>query len=84
MGPMGPVMGLIWLVMLACIVAAVVWLVRGVSWERGGRWTSFRPFQESPEDILRRRFAAGEIDENEFRRRLETLRGGQSFGTGGA
>ena len=29
---------------------------------------------QTPEDVLRRRFAAGEIDEREYNERLETLR----------
>ena len=28
----------------------------------------------TPEDVLRQRYAAGELEEDEFRRRLETLR----------
>jgi len=32
------------------------------------------PVEDSPERILARRFASGEIDEEEFNRRLDTLR----------
>ena len=62
------------LVMVALSVAfwafvfwAVLVLVRA---NRG--WT--RPSAEDPERTLARRFAAGEIDEDEYRRRLEVLR----------
>jgi putative membrane protein len=50
------------------IVWAVVALFRG--W--GGTWP--RTERPDPEQILAERFAAGQIDEEEYRRRLETLR----------
>lgn len=60
--PMG--IGLvIWLV----IIGLLVWLV--------ARALSHRPSSaESAEELLRRRFAAGEIDEEEFAKRSEVLR----------
>jgi len=55
------------MVICIVIVAVLVWLVvRGVG-QRSGTG-------ESAEDLLRRRFAAGEIDDEEYAKRLEVLR----------
>ncbi|WP_176732053.1 SHOCT domain-containing protein [Micromonospora rhizosphaerae] len=56
--------GLFGLAILALIVVGVVWLVRSLSGSR----------PDAGEQELRRRFAAGEIDDEEFRRRREELR----------
>lgn len=62
-----------WIIGLAAIVAFVWVLVRmGRSRAEG---------TSSAEEMLRRRYAAGEIDEEEFRRRLSVLRGGRSEDT---
>lgn len=54
-------------VVCVAIVVLVVWLlVRAL----GHRPTS----GESAEELLRRRFAAGEIDDEEYSKRLEVLR----------
>ena len=58
-------MGLGWLV-LALLIGGAVWI--GV---RGGRGGS----DASAEEILRRRYAAGEISEQEYRERLVVLQG---------
>lgn len=59
---------IIWVV----VIALVVWLfVRATGPRPTGGGTS-----ESAEELLRRRFAAGEIDAEEYQRRLETLRRG--------
>ena len=61
--PMGIGM-VIWIV----IIAVAVWLVvRAIGHGRAGS-------AESAEDLLRRRFAAGEIAEEEYTKRLEVLR----------
>ena len=58
-------MPLLWIV----IIVTVVWvLVR----RRSGRQTVER--QDSPEQILKRRYAAGEVDKDEYERRLSDLR----------
>jgi putative membrane protein len=58
---------LIWV----ALIALVVWLViRAVGQRQGG------PGSEPAEELLRRRFASGEIDDEEYRQRLETLRRG--------
>jgi putative membrane protein len=53
---------------------AVIWLA--VSFIRGlaGRPSGGRDRPERPEEILAQRYARGEIDEDEYRRRLEVLR----------
>lgn len=48
-------------------LALMIWLVVRATSQRGGSG-------ESAEELLRRRFAAGEIDEEEYGKRLETLR----------
>ena len=62
------VMGIGWLVFLAAVVVIVVLFVRR-SDHRGG--SSART---GPEDLLAERFARGEIDETEYRRRRDALR----------
>lgn len=61
---------LLWAVLL---VLGIILMVRLI-----GRNSANQPpppwGAESAEDVLRRRFAAGEIDEEEYRRRLEVLR----------
>ncbi|HXF73666.1 MAG TPA: SHOCT domain-containing protein [Actinomycetota bacterium] len=58
-------MPLLWLAFLGLVVGGVVLLLRRP--EEGGRPDARR--------ILDERFARGEIDEEEYRRRLEVLRG---------
>ncbi len=59
--------GLVGLAVLVLAVVGIVWLVR-----RSGT-TQHPPLVESPEEILRRRYAAGELDEDEFLRRRAGL-----------
>lgn len=56
---------LIWLV----VIVLAVWLVVRLVGQRPGASSS-----ESAEELLRRRFASGEIDTEEYERRLEILR----------
>jgi putative membrane protein len=60
------VMGIGWLVILAVIVLLAVVLVR--------HFTQTSPSASSAEDVLAERFARGEIDEQEYRRRRDALR----------
>lgn len=57
-------MGFWWIVGVG-VIALVVWLVT-----RGNQ----RPTSPSAEDVLRQRYANGEIDEEEYRKRLAMLR----------
>lgn len=59
------VMGIGWLIFLAFIVLLAVVLVRGFTNGSARR---------SADDILAERFARGEIDEDEYRRRRSALR----------
>lgn len=61
------VMGIGWLIFLALLVVLSVVLVR--------HFTQSGPARRAAEDVLAGRFAHGEIDEDEYRRRRDTLRG---------
>lgn len=65
-------MGLIWIVVLIVLVAAAWWFIRSLKSSRSLGNRSDHP--ETPEEILRRRFARGEIDEEEFHRRSDVLK----------
>jgi len=58
----------IWVLLLAVIIGFVVWLMNRTQ----GRSDSGR--SDPPEEVLRRRFAGGEIDGEEYERRLALLR----------
>lgn len=66
-------MGLTTVAFWGLLIAAVVLLVRGFGSDRREQPPAPRP-QSTPERILAERFARGEIDEDEYRQRLETLR----------
>ena len=63
--------GLIALALLVVLILAIVWLIRAL----------FRPAahgvqgRDDAEDVLRRRYATGEIDEDEYQRRRDALGG---------
>lgn len=61
---------LFWVLVLAGVIALVRWLFVGAS--RPGRNMS-SPVQRTPTDILRERYARGEIDREEFMQRLEDV-----------
>ena len=63
-------MGISAVVFWGLVIFGIVLLVRYVS--RSGQAPTVPP---SPEQLLAERFARGEIDESEYRARLETLRG---------
>jgi putative membrane protein len=67
MGSMGWWMAFWWLVGLA-IVVLFVWMVARLAGGVPGRT------DDTPELILKRRYARGEIDPEEYQRRLEDLR----------
>ncbi|MFJ3309917.1 SHOCT domain-containing protein [Streptomyces sp. NPDC086549] len=72
------------LIWAAVVVGAVTVLRRTVRRGRGGPWRpmdAWRPAGDSPIAILGRRFATGEIDEDEYWRRLSVL--DEQFGRAG-
>ncbi len=70
--PMGGFM-VFWLIFLVAIIALIVWLVmRLLPSQRGGNRPEAR--EGSAEEILRERFARGEIDAEEYERSLGVLR----------
>lgn len=60
------VMGIGWLIFLALLVVLSVVLVR--------HFTQSGPSRRAAEDVLAERFARGEIDEDEYRRRRDVIR----------
>jgi putative membrane protein len=57
---------LAWVLLLAITVALIVWLVNRNAPRR-------QPGGDSAEEVLRRRYASGEIDAEEYERRLSVL-----------
>ena len=69
----GLTMGLGWLVMLAFWGALIVGVVLLVRWLTGTTTAARGPTRESPLDILKRRYAAGEITQEEYARMRQEL-----------
>jgi putative membrane protein len=57
------------ILVLAVLIATVMLLVRWV----GGPWQQTAPPSRTPLDILKERFARGEIDKNEFEERRRVI-----------
>ena len=57
---------IVWVIGLA-VLLPVTWFIRRT-------WLASRPAEESPELILKRRYARGEIDRDEYRALLDDLR----------
>ena len=62
-------MWIFWVVLIALAVVAMIWLVRTASSGGGGPRRA-----QSPEEVLKERYARGDIDRDEYQRRLEDLR----------
>ena len=72
-GWVGGIIGLLfWLVLIGLVVLLAVRLFSG-SRAPDRSWTQ-QPQPDDPEEILRARFARGEIPADEFEQRLEVLR----------
>lgn len=71
MGGMMAWMGIWGLLGLALLVLAIVGIVRLV--QRPSNKRDSKPAVESPEEVLRRRYAAGEIEEDEYLQRRAGL-----------
>jgi putative membrane protein len=65
-GPWWPIFPILWLLFLGFVIFAVFRFRRG-----GGRWHP----GPSAEGVLAERYARGEISEDEYRERLEVLKG---------
>jgi len=66
----GMILGPLFMILvLAALIATVVLLVRWV----GGPWQQTAPPHRTPLDILKERFARGEIDKNEFEERRRVI-----------
>jgi putative membrane protein len=64
--------GWVWMtVMMLLIIAAAVWIA--VVLARGGAMPGTRSEPQDPVTILDQRFARGEIDEDQYRRRRQML-----------
>lgn len=59
-------------VIVALVAAGAVWAARELGQRERGRERAELP-GDAPQQILRRRYAAGEIDEDEYLRRLSGL-----------
>lgn len=70
------IMGLFWLVLLAAIIWAVVRLLPA-------RHGEVAPGRETPEDILDRRFARGEIDLETYQAQRSALQQARGANPGG-
>lgn len=73
-GAGGWLMLLLLVVVIVAVIVGIVLLVRGLGGSGTGGGTSQVGLHESPEDILKRRYAAGEMDREEFEQRLRDLR----------
>ena len=63
-----------WTLILAVVVLAV-WAMADGRWP-GSRGSGRRDGEDRAESVLRERYARGEIDEEEYRRKLDELRRG--------
>jgi putative membrane protein len=61
-----------WVAIIALIVVAIRWLIRQ---DRRSTDGGSLPRADDPLEILRRRYAAGEIDDEEYQRRRKMLTG---------
>lgn len=64
--------GFMWLVWLVLLVIVVI-VIKAVMTDSSNRNDSTEAQKETPLEILKRRYAAGEIDDEEFDRRRKNL-----------
>ena len=68
-------MGLCMLIWTIILLVAIWFIVRSALGAKGHSGSSGPPPGNPAEDLLRTRYAAGEIDAEEYQRRLTVLRG---------
>jgi putative membrane protein len=61
------------IVLVAAVVVAAVFVLRGVTMGGQSSPGSTREAPPSPKDVLKRRYAAGEIDREDYLQRLHDL-----------
>ena len=71
---------LVWVLIISAIVLGIRWLIRSDRADRTGRPPgppppAAPPRPDDPLEILRARYARGEIDDEEYERRRRTLTG---------
>ncbi|GAB3174989.1 hypothetical protein GCM10027059_48040 [Myceligenerans halotolerans] len=67
-----PLWGIVMMLVMLAFWCAVIWLI--VVLAKGGMRTGSQKSSHDAEQILASRYASGEIDEDEYRRRLTVLR----------
>lgn len=60
-----PFFPVLWIIFLVIVIS--------LFWRRGHGWHEHSQRDKSPEEILEDRFAKGEIDEDEYKKRLDVL-----------
>lgn len=70
---LGPIMMIVFLVITGIVVVSIVRWLMGPAHHGHGPYAS-GPVERSPLDILKERFARGEIDKDEFEERRRVLR----------
>jgi putative membrane protein len=69
--------GILWMVMSWVAIVVLVWVIaRAIRPKAGGAQR-----RREPKEILKERFARGEIDEAEYRSRLNVLEADRKLGT---
>ena len=77
--------GILSLLLLVGLVVLIVWALNRGMLDRGNQGgVSLFKQERSAEEILKERFARGEIDAKEYERSLEVLRGGRVSEKSGA
>ncbi|MHB0915082.1 MAG: SHOCT domain-containing protein [Thermoleophilia bacterium] len=69
----GIVMAIFWVAVLVAVITLVVWLVRQVQTDNTQAGVPGATPVQSPLDILKTRYAKGEIDKEEYEERRQTL-----------
>jgi putative membrane protein len=73
MGGGGWLLAVLLIVLVAALIVGVVFLVRGLGGGVTGGGMPQAGARESPQDVLKRRYAAGEIEREEYEQKLRDL-----------